>query len=89
MLDLFFTKANYDGKCESQLLKCYFGKGHFTFVDVGANYPETSVSLIFEKLGWNGFVVYYCSTVRMKADVLYKGRFLIVNFQFILPGTGR
>ena len=57
MIEFLFARANYDGNYEPQLLKDYFGKGVFTFVDVGANYPESSVSLIFEKLGWNGVVI--------------------------------
>ena len=57
MIKSLFVKAIFDSKDEPQLLKYYFGSGRFTFVDVGANYPESSVSLPFEKLGWDGVVV--------------------------------
>ena len=57
MIKSLFVKAIYDSKDEPQLIKHYFGRGYFTFVDAGANYPDSTVSLPFEKLGWYGVVV--------------------------------
>ena len=53
MIKSLFVRAIYNSKDLSQLVKYYFGRGRFTFEDEGVNYPESSVSLPFEKLGWD------------------------------------
>jgi FkbM family methyltransferase len=50
-------RADFDGLHEPRLLNEFFGKGSFTFVDVGANYPETSLSTPLEMAGWSGAVI--------------------------------
>jgi FkbM family methyltransferase len=52
-----FKKSVFDGLHEPKLLSEYFGTSNFVFIDVGANFPETSISTALEMKGWKGIVI--------------------------------
>ena len=57
MYKSIFSPAVFDGIEEPRLLLEYFGNITGIFVDVGANFPDTSISTPLENLGWSGIVI--------------------------------
>ena len=57
IFNYLLKRADFDGLHEPRLLNEFFGHGSYTFVDVGANYPETSLSTPLEMKGWKGVVI--------------------------------
>ena len=49
--------AVFADRAEHALILAFFGGRPGVFVDVGANYPESSISTPLEKQGWTGVVV--------------------------------
>ena len=49
--------AVFKDAAEHRLILDYFRGAPGVFVDVGANYPQTSISTPLERLGWTGVVV--------------------------------
>lgn len=52
-----FKKAVFDGLHEPRLLNEYFEGSKNIFIDVGANFPDTSISTVLEMKGWKGIVI--------------------------------
>lgn len=57
MTTSWLAPALFDEHEETELIKKFFGGQPKTFVDVGGNFPETSVSTPLEHAGWRGVVV--------------------------------